>query len=237
MNAILDIIILCIVALTIFLAAKRGFIKTLLGSASSLVAIILALVLLSPVKSAFLNSSIAEGARESLTDTIAGFVSSDSENYDATLLENNNGFMQMVEMFGVDKAELQEKFNEWRHQNLTAFRDSLEEYICAPVIESLATALAFIVLFIGAKLILKLVTYLLDKFAKLPVLKQANTFLGIVLGVVMSVVYVYLFVWVVNLIIPLGSQLGWTFFKSIDVNETLLFGWFCENNIFGWIFG
>ncbi len=237
MSALLDIIIIAIIALTIFLAAKRGFIRTLLGSASFIIAIVVSLLLLDPVKELFINSPAAQNSRDSISDTLAGFVSADSENYDPKLLEDNSGFITMISMFGIDEDEIQEKWAEWRHENTEKLRADIEEYVSIPVVNAVTTFLSFIVLFIGSMLILKLAAFLLDRFCRLPVLKQANTFLGVALGVIMAIIEVYLFVALINTLLPYGSQLGWSFFKDLDAEDTLLFKWFCEHNIFNIFFG
>ncbi len=237
MSALLDIIIIVIIGLSVFLAAKRGFIKTLLGSVSFILAIIISIAFLDPLKGSFINSSMAESAKNSISDAVAGLVSSDSDSYDPALLEDNTAFIKMMSVFGIDEEELSQKWDEWRHQNTESLRTSLEEYIAEPVVDAVATATAFIVLFAGTLILLKLVTFLLDRFAKLPVLKQANTFLGVILGVIMAVLYVYLFVAVINILLPFGRELGWGVFQNVRTEDTLLFGWFADNNLFNLFLG
>lgn len=237
MSSILDICIILIIVFSIFFAAKKGFIRTLLGGASFIIAVTVALVFIDPVKSFFVNTSVAQNARETISNTLAGFVSSDSENYDPTLLEDNSSFATMISIFGIDQDELREKWTEWREENTEKLRTDLENYIAEPVVNAVITVLAFLVLFFGATLILKLTVFLLDRFFQLPVLKQANTFLGVLLGVVLAIIRVYLFVAVINLLLPYGNQLGWRFFSQISADETLIFGWFCNHNLFTIIFG
>ena len=75
-------------------------------------------------------------------------------------------------------------------------------------------------------------------FLKLLSLKQAaDNFLGVLLGVILAAVRVYLFVALVNLLLPYGTQLGWTFFSQLDAGSTILFSWFCEHNLFTVFFG
>lgn len=237
MSALLDILIIVIIVFSIFIAAKRGFIRALLGGASFIIAVVVSLLLISPVKSFLINTSVAQNARESISDTLAGFVSSDSDNYDPALLENNSSFSTMISVFGIDQSELREKWEEWRHENTEKLRADLEEYISEPVVNSVITVIAFLILFIGTTLILKLAVFLLDRFFQLPVLKQANTFLGVLLGVILALIRVYLFVAVINVLLPYGQQLNWQFFSQIHAEETLLFGWFCKHNLFTAIFG
>ena len=237
MSAILDILIIVIIALSIFFAAKRGFIRTLLGGTSFLIAVAGALAFINPVRDYLGNSSVADKARASLSDTLAGFVSSDSESYDPKLLEDNSAFMNMISVFGIDTEEIREKWQEWRTENTEKLRVDLEEYVSKPVVHAVATVVAFLALFLGSLLILKLALFLLDRFFRLPVLRQANTFLGVLLGVILAAVRVYLFVALVNLLLPYGTQLGWTFFSQLDAGSTILFSWFCEHNLFTVFFG
>ena len=237
MSAILDILIIVIIALSIFFAAKRGFIRTLLGGTSFLIAVAVALAFINPVRDYLGNSSVADKARASLYDTLAGFVSSDSESYDPKLLEDNSAFMNMISVFGIDTEEIREKWQEWRTENTEKLRVDLEEYVSKPVVHAVATVVAFLVLFLGSLLILQLALFLLDRFFRLPVLRQANTFLGVLLGVILAAVRVYLFVALVNLLLPYGIQLGWTFFSQLDAGSTILFSWFCEHNLFMVFFG
>ena len=237
MSAILDILIIVIIALSIFFAAKRGFIRTLLGGTSFLIAVAVALAFINPVRDYLGNSSVADKARASLSDTLAGFVSSDSESYDPKLLEDNSAFMNMISVFGIDTEEIREKWQEWRTENTEKLRVDLEEYVSKPVVHAVATVVAFLVLFLGSLLILQLALFLLDRFFRLPVLRQANTFLGVLLGVILAAVRVYLFVALVNLLLPYGIQLGWTFFSKLDAGSTILFSWFCEHNLFTVFFG
>ena len=154
MSAILDILIIVIIALSIFFAAKRGFIRTLLGGTSFLIAVAVALAFINPVRDYLGNSSVADKARASLSDTLAGFVSSDSESYDPKLLEDNSAFMNMISVFGIDTEEIREKWQEWRTENTEKLRVDLEEYVSKPVVHAVATVVAFLALFLGSLLIL-----------------------------------------------------------------------------------
>ena len=146
MSAILDILIIVIIALSIFFAAKRGFIRTLLGGTSFLIAVAVALAFINPVRDYLGNSSVADKARASLSDTLAGFVSSDSESYDPKLLEDNSAFMNMISVFGIDTEEIREKWQEWRTENTEKLRVDLEEYVSKPVVHAVATVVAFLAL-------------------------------------------------------------------------------------------
>lgn len=56
-------------------------------------------------------------------------------------------------------------------------------------VETIASMIAFTLLFILFMIVVKLVTFLLDRFCRLPVLKQANRVLGLLLGLVIGLIY------------------------------------------------
>lgn len=237
MSAILDILIVVIITLTIFFAAKNGFVKTLLSGTGFLIAVVIAFLCVGTVKQYFVESSLAKNAKESLNQTLAGFVESSTEGYDPTELIENPQFVTLINVFGIDEDEFMAKWEEWRTENTELVRDKLVEYVSEPIVDAVATVISFLVLLFGVWIILKILTYVLDKVFTLPVLKQANTFLGVILGIALAALRVYLFCAVVNFIIPFGTNLGWGFLTNIKPDDTLLFRWFCQNNIFAAFFG
>lgn len=58
--------------------------------------------------------------------------------------------------------------------------------------DALASVIAFFLLFVLFMVAVKLVTFLLDRLCRLPVLKQANRLLGCALGVVIGLLYAQL---------------------------------------------
>ncbi|MEG1743384.1 MAG: CvpA family protein [Clostridia bacterium] len=237
MSAILDIIIIIIVALTMFFAAKNGFIKTLFTGTSFFIAILVAYLLLTPTKQLFIDSSLANSAKSSLSTTLAGFVESGTDDFDPNQLIENENFKTLINVFGIDEADLSQKVTEWRKDNTEHFREYLVDYVSEPIINSVVTVLAFLILFLGTLLICKLVTYILDRVFTLPVLKQANKLLGVILGIVIAAVRVYLFCALLDLIIPFGTQLGWKFVSDLKVGDTLIYQWFHVHNLFSAFFG
>ncbi|MDL2286949.1 CvpA family protein [Eubacteriales bacterium OttesenSCG-928-G02] len=232
MSALLDIIIVVIIGLTIFFAVKNGFVKTVLSGASFLIAVIIAFSFVSPLKAAFMETKLAESVKETVNETLADMISEDKDDYDPNELKELPEFFEMLEIFGIDKAEMEKKWDSWRDSNTEKLRNDLVEYISEPIINVVVTIVAFLVLFLGSLILLKIVTYILDRVLMLPALKQANKLLGLVVGIVLALVKVYLFCAVINLLLPFGESMDWAFIKSIKVEDTILFNWFTDFNLF-----
>ena len=211
MSAILDILIVVIIGVTILFAVKNGFVKTVLSAASFLIALVVAFLFVSPVRDAFLESGMAVKVRSAVDESITSFVTGAS-------------------------AELEEKWNDWRTENTETLKNELVGYVSEPVLRAVATFTAFVLLYLGSVLVLRLAAYLLDKLTDLPILRQANKLLGLVAGVVLALLRVWLFCAVVQLLLPCADTLGLGIVSHIDPANTFLFKFFYENNFFSLFF-
>lgn len=230
MSAILDILIVVIIGVTIGFAVKNGFVKTVLSAASFLIALVVAFLFVAPVRDAFLESGMAVKVRTAVDESITSFVTDTSES------RRNCRIPDKLEFIGIDKDELQTKWNNWRSGNTEALKNELVGYVSEPVLRAVATFTAFILLYLGSVLVLRLAAYLLDKLTDLPILRQANKLLGLAAGVVLALLRVWLFCAVVRLLLPCADTLGLDFVSRIDPSATFLFKFFYENNFFNFFF-
>ena len=231
MSAILDILIVVIIGVTILFAVKNGFVKTVLSAASFLIALVVAFLFVSPVRDAFLESGMAVKVRSAVDESITSFVTGASAEQ-----EELPEFLTKLEFIGIDRAELEEKWNDWRTENTETLKNELVGSVSEPVLRAVATFTAFVLLYLGSVLVLRLAAYLLDKLTDLPILRQANKLLGLVAGVVLALLRVWLFCAVVQLLLPCADTLGLGIVSHIDPANTFLFKFFYENNFFSLFF-
>ena len=237
MNAVLDIIIVIIAALTVYFAYKRGFIKTVLSASSFLISIVLTVLLLSPVKNALMQSSLADNVRARVENEINEIIDARGAKNVEVLAEKDadtSEFATMLEKIGLSQDDLRVKFNEWKAENdvQERLKENLIKYISDPVVDAIVTVVSIALIFFGSIILLKITSYVLDKVSKLPILKTANKLLGVAMGVVLAIVRIYLFVILVKLLIPNGNALGIDMLTSINPEKTLLFKLFYDFNIF-----
>ena len=67
----------------------------------------------------------------------------------------------------------------------------LSELIAEPVARAISGVLAFLALFVGSVIVLKLLTWILDLIFQLPVLKTANSMLGFLFGVLSALLWAW----------------------------------------------
>lgn len=143
-----DLILICFIALSAFVGMKRGFIKTIVGLASTLIS--LALTLLAyPVVSDLLHKL---GVGEAITEIILGVISKNEQvNLGLGIMEKTAEASSVV----------------------------------------VVNVISFIAVIILTKFVLALLIKSLNIITKLPVIKQANALLGMVVGFLSGILISY----------------------------------------------
>ena len=102
--------------------------------------------------------------------------------------------------------------------------------------DSIANVLAFAVLFVFYLIAMRLLTILVDRFCKLPVLKKANRLLGLALGLLVGLLYAQL----LSILLFTFSELLLTVqdFITADAFEgSVIAKWMAKYNIFRLLIG
>lgn len=86
-------------------------------------------------------------------------------------------------------------------------------------------AIAFVLLFIGTKIVMQIIGSMLDFVALLPILKQLNKWAGSILGFLESylVLFIFLFIGALIPIVPLQQALDQSILADLIVNHTPYF--------------
>ncbi len=171
MALLLDIVLISILALCVFVGWKKGFIRSLSGFVIYIISFALSnslyrLISVYFIKIPLLQNMITDVEMPVLTEN-ATFLDKIKEIFDfikeSTTIDNAEGTVERIQAI-------------------------LNNYIA----DILASALAFIVIFIASVFILKLLFWVFDTFiTKLPVIKQANGFLGGVIGLFTGLIWTW----------------------------------------------
>lgn len=191
MSVVLDIILIAIFAAFVLLAAKKGFVKTLL----ELVATILALMLayqLSPV--------IAQGAYDGIVkeSMITSIEEQLDENFNAstaakkaevTLEALPDFVVSLASSAGVEIDEVKAKISseKFSSQNLAT---ELVEKVAQPIVVGALTIVAFMLLAIILLFALKFLAHIISKLFDVPLIGTANKILGALLGACKGVIVI-----------------------------------------------
>lgn len=237
-NLVLDLCIAAIAGITVFVAYKRGFVKTFISAVSSILAMIVVMLFTAPVANMLAETPLAGSVR----DKTAVFIDELVENSEATdaieLVQDKTGELYVVlESVGIDLGEFSDWLENSVSQSEEAFRENLVEYVSGPVSTLVMRAIAMLALYLGSLILLKIAAALLSGVIEhLPFLKQANHALGMLLGVVMAAVYVFVFCAIVGILINTSSLTGLTALNQIVPEETYLYRWFDAIQILGYLF-
>ena len=237
MSTILDVCVCAIIALTVVICAKRGFFKSLIKIGSVIAAVIMVVAFFTPLKAKILSTNACADVREKMNARLAEIVSSEADQYDPDEVKDSPKFLQILDVLGIKTETFERTWNTWRSERTEEVRAKLVNYISEPLMNMLASVLAFLMLFIGTIIAVRLIGFILDKIFVLPVLKQANAILGFLLGCIIAVVYVSAFVYVVERALPYLQAQGYEQLMRIDPEKTYVFKWFAEHDLLKLILG
>lgn len=201
MAYIVDIILIVIFAIVIVISAHKGFFRSLIDLAGSLIAVVAARVLSSTFAKTVYDTVAADVAEKALADSLGKAASVDyAEQLEGVLNSIPAGLDGVLQIMGLDKQMLLDKISS---ANLNG--DNLVESLMNSVVSPLVTAVIQFVLFVILAIVLiiavKFFARLLDKIIKkLPVIKGFNKTLGGVFGVLKGLLDVVIIALLISVI-------------------------------------
>lgn len=231
MSFTLDIIIVLIIGLTIYFAAKNGFVKTAISAFSFIIAVILTATFAQPVAEIVRQTPITETIQNATEERITDILLDNSLEPKALVEGESSDFNSILAITGIDKEDLKE----WYRDNVfdsDEARQQLAKKIAEPIVDTVTLIIAVVVVYIAAQVLLAAISFVLDKIFRLPVLKSFNKGLGIAVGVVLALFRVCLFCFAVNILLENSQFLGNDFIESLVPEKTMLFKFFSEIDIY-----
>ena len=206
---ILDIILVAIIALNVFICYKKGLVKLAVGLIAFFVAIIVAMALCKPV-----SNLIAEKTQldEKIEETIIKNFSVEVTEEDES--ETDEGFMKYMEKYVDD--------------SINKTRNEIVLEASSVVSMKLINICAFIGIFIIARLVLILLTFVADIIMSLPILKQFNKAGGIIYVLIKALLIIYVLLAIIFLIIyvtgnnTLSSAISSSFITKFFYNNNII---------------
>ena len=215
----IDLIILIIILGAACIAAKVGFIKTVYGLLSSLIALVLAFFIYPAIEYMLKLTPIYEGIKGWVTERLpeVGNVGLQGQ---ATIIQESLTWMPD---FITDKMV--------RNNNPEIYEllgvSTLMEYMATFVANLCIMGIAIVVCFIVVKVGLAISVNLLDLVAKLPILKTANKWAGFIVGLIKGV----FIVWLICLVVPFIMMIPGLISINTLIEESLLMQLFYEHNV------
>lgn len=196
---------------------KKGFVKIVFSLAVTILAFVLAVLLVGPFESYIKNSTpVYDKIHEQMTEYIEKYV---SKEMDVASTELQKEAIQELKLPSAIKDKLID--GNTVDEKLTMGVDTFAEYLATSLTDILVEAFSVILLFLCIKLVLRIVVSLVDLISKLPVVNGINKSLGGVVGVVEGV----FIIWLVCLLLTAisGTEIGQQIFSAISTNKILNF--------------
>lgn len=205
---ILDIILVAIIALNVFICYKKGLVKLAVGLIAFFVAIIVAIALCKPVSNIIAEKTqLDEKIEETIIKNFSVEVTEDDES------EKDEGFMKYMEKYVDD--------------SINKTRNEIVLEASSVVSMKIINICAFIGIFIIARLVLILLTFVADIIMSLPILKQFNKAGGIIYGLIKALLIIYVLLAIIFLIIYVTGNTT----LSNAISSSFITKFFYNNNI------
>ena len=236
MSLIFDglLILLCVVIIVV--ETRRGFIKSVMNLGSHIAALFVAYAF-TPKLAKFFNDNfflekISSGIRDTLKSLTENPSGEGTYNLSKLFSDLPEPFTEILDRYNVSLDSVSDQIKNVTDATEDAV-NSLSDSISFGVANVLSSVAAFLLLFVGSILILKLVTLILDSLFKLPVLNSANKALGFLFGVVIALIIAFVFsILSVKLIGALNS-ISPDLFNQDVIDNSILLKFFANYNIFG----
>lgn len=213
MGIIVDLVILLIFFSCIYGGYKRGLAKCLLKVLTSVLAIVIAVILYKPFVSFIIESTtIDDNIALSIEKKINQNSNSDE---DKQIINEDSGIPKPIVNYINDniKNSVDEK------------KDEAISEVSNNVAKLIVSVAGIIIIYIIAKILLKILTVFTDIVAKLPIIKQCNTLGGIIYGILEAIVILIIIATVISVITPLIGN-----FEFADIILQSHIGKFLYNN-------
>lgn len=171
-----DILVFCVVAVLVLLGFRRGFMKTLLRFGAVIVSLILATIV-SPYVADFMQTSSLYNSVFEHTQSVISEPQSKSER---------------LEDYGTGKLDLPRSFTKNMQKNIDLNAQEVTKTVSEKVAQLSVNIVSMLIAFLLIRLVLFLLSLLLGKIRKLPIIGFGDGLLGALFGLLQGLLVVYI---------------------------------------------
>lgn len=226
MSYILDGIIVLIIAITIFLSAKKGFVRTLIEVVGLIAAIIVAFTFSTPVADSvydkFVEPKIISTVEESFNNT----ANTATDTVDAVWTKLPK-FMTNSNFLNISKENVYEQIKTDTSATATTMADTVSNSFVKPVVTKFVSLLFSVISVVFLIFVTKFLAKYINKLFNFSIVGKINKTLGGIIGLFKGVAVAIIFCLVISLIMSFTKN-GFLIFTNDTVNSSYLFKFFTE---------
>lgn len=221
MNWLTIAVIVFLVAAMIF-GAVRGLVRMVMAVATALLAVVIVSMIVDPLSQVIkANTPLYQTLETGIGNYVRNSVGAAANNFSM----GAQNAIDSLALPGVVKDLIRQGNTPENYIALGAA--NAMDFIIKWLTNLVFTAIVYVGSFILVRIALMLVTALLNKIVKLPVLKQMNLLAGACIGLLLGI----LLVWVGGLIVTAGAATGWGQEALIMIDESAFLSFLFQNNL------
>lgn len=231
MPYVLDAAAVAVFGLMVFIGYKRGFFKTIMRLVSLAVALVAAALLSHPAAQLLYDTFLRGRLTEMVTDAFSKTTQSVSASMESLFSGMPGILRHAMSADGVaSSADLLTRAGVSAETAPAAASDAVLGKVMEPLTVALLSGACFIVIFILCLIAMLLITHAANLATKLPVLKQVNGFLGLLVGAAEGLVLLWILskglTWLASTVAP--SE----WFSPAVLDRTWIIHWFASGQFF-----
>lgn len=219
MGILIDIILVVTVVLSVWSGVKRGFIRSVMNIITFAAALLCGWYFYPPLAVVYHNKFLLGKFTENIYNSINSIISAGIESIDLSRLfaDKPEAFLEITRRYNIDIGILEKYFNEQLTKGSSDLTADVAARMAAPVANGLSQILAFLSVFFGVVILLKIVTLILDLIFKLPVLNAFNRISGFILGAVCGLAYA----WIISAVLTSAMPFLIMIFPEVFTENTM----------------
>ena len=201
MHFFIDAILILVFTLTVIHYYRIGFVKALFSICKFFIAVAVAFSFASSLGAIISEQFVIDPVHRSITDKVQNVADGLNENsYVSELVENLPG---SIKILITSNDSLSDELNEELSDELVSDQTvaKVSNIISNRISYIISNIIAFAILFAVSMLLLSILAILLDKLCGLPIIKQVNKLLGLILGALLGIFHVFLASTVITLVL------------------------------------
>ena len=221
MSYILDAILVLIILITVFISAKKGFVRTLVEVVGFVAAIFIAFTFSSPIASAVYGKMVEPVIVKTVENVSTDTANTASDAVDA-VWQKMPSFVTDSNFLGLSKENISQQVEIETANGVTELADSVSNSFAKPVITKLLSVLISVILVVALIFVVKIVAKYINKLFSFSLIGTINKALGGILGLVKGIALAVVFCMIITLIISFTKN-GFLIFTYDAIHSSYIF--------------
>lgn len=221
MSYILDAIVIIIIAVTVVLSAKKGFVRTIIEVIGFIAAIVIALSLSTPIAN-FIYQTTIEPSIVKTVENVAVETSNEVSGAVDAVWQKMPKFITESNFLGLSKDNITQQIEGETASGAMQVADSISHSFVKPVATKLLSTLISVILVVVLLFVVKILAKLLNKLFSFSLIGDINKTLGGVVGLIKGLAFAIVFCMIISLIVSFTKN-GFLIFTYDTINASYLF--------------